>query len=212
MNNISVMLVDDHKVVREGIKYIINNQNDMRVVAEAKDGDEVLGILGKIKVDVMLLDIKMKNVGGISLIPKIVRDFKKCSVIVLSMYDNPNYVFESIHAGAKGYLLKDVSSVELVNAIRSVYHGNGFLQSAVTLPVLKKIAVDMQIEKSKVLSSIELGILSMLSDGKRYKEIATAFSISEETVKRHLKKVYEKLGASDKTEAVAIALRQRLID
>ncbi len=212
MNNISVMLVDDHKVVREGIKYIINNQNDMKVVAEAKDGDEVLGILGKIKVDVMLLDIKMKNVGGISLIPKIVRDFKKCSVIVLSMYDNPNYVFESIHAGAKGYLLKEVSSVELVNAIRSVYHGNGFLQSAVTLPVLKKIATDMQIEKSKVLSSIELGILSMLSDGKRYKEIATAFSISEETVKRHLKKVYEKLGASDKTEAVAIALRQRLID
>ena len=212
MNNIAVMLVDDHKVVREGIKYIINNQNDMRVVAEATDGNEVLDVLHKIKVDVMLLDIKMKNVGGIALIPKIIKDFKTCNVIILSMYDNPNYVFESIHAGAKGYLLKDVGSLELVHAIRSVSSGNGFLQSAVTLPVLKKIAIDMQIEKSKVLTNIELGILAMLSDGKRYKEIASAFSISEETVKRHLKKVYEKLGASDKTEAVAIALRQRLID
>lgn len=212
MDTISVMLVDDHKVVREGIKYIINNQNDMKVVAEATDGNEVMGILGKIKVDVILLDIKMKHVGGIALIPKIMKDNKACHVIILSMYDNPNYVFESIHAGAKGYLLKDVSADELVHAIRSVYRGNGFLQSAVTLPVLKKIALDMQIEKSKVLTNTELGILSMLSDGKRYKEIATAFSISEETVKRHLKKVYEKLGASDKTEAVAIALRQRLID
>lgn len=212
MSNISVMLVDDHRVVREGIKYIINNQTDMKVVAEATDGEEVLPILRKVKVDVMLLDIKMKNVGGIALIPKVVKDFKTCSIIVLSMYDNPNYIFESIRAGAKGYLLKDVSSSELVQAIRSVYRGNGFLQSSVTLHVLKKIAMDMEIERSNLLTTTELGILSMLSDGKRYKEIARAFSISEETVKRHLKNIYEKLGASDKTEAVAIALRQKLID
>jgi DNA-binding NarL/FixJ family response regulator len=212
MSNISVMLVDDHRVVREGIKYIINSQNDMKVVAEATDGDEVISILKKVKVDVMLLDIKMKNIGGLALIPRVTKEFRSCSIIVLSMYDNPNYVFESIRAGAKGYLLKDVSSSELVQAIRSVYRGNGFLQSSVTLHVLKKIATDMQIEKSKLLTTTELGILSMLSEGRRYKEIAKAFSISEETVKRHLKNVYEKLGASDKTEAVAIALRQRIID
>lgn len=212
MHTVAVMLVDDHKVVREGIKYIINNQKDMKVVAEAEDGAEVLDVLRKQHIDVILLDIKMKNVGGLALIPKIAKEFKSCNVIILSMYDNPNYVFEAIHAGAKGYLLKEVSSDELVHAIRSVYNGDGFLQSAITLPVLKKIAMDMQIKKGDVLPPAELGILSMLSDGKRYKEIASAFSISEETVKKHLKSLYEKLGATDKTEAVAIALRRKLID
>ncbi len=212
MRIVEVMLVDDHKVVREGIKYIINSQKDMKVVAELEDGNDVLNLLRKVSVDVMLLDIKMKNVGGIALIPKIVKSFPRCSVIILSMYDNPNYIFEAIHAGAKGYLLKEVGSDELIHAIRSVHVGQGFLQSSVTLPVLKKVAMDMQIEKSTILTPAELGILSMLAYGKRYKEIAVAFSISEETVKKHLKNIYEKLGASDKTEAVAIALRCKLID
>lgn len=212
MSVIGVMLVDDHKVVREGIKHIINSQKDMEVVAELEDGNEVLNTLRKVPADVMLLDIKMKHMGGIALIPKIVKGFPSCNVIILSMYDNPNYIFEAIHAGAKGYLLKEVGSDELIHAIRSVHAGHGFLQSSVTLPVLKKVAMDLQIEKSKVLTPAELGILSMLANGKRYKEIALAFSISEETVKKHLKNAYEKLGASDKTEAVAIALRYKLID
>ncbi|MGB9734880.1 MAG: response regulator [bacterium] len=212
MKNIAVMLVDDHRVVREGIKYIINNQKDMSVVAEAEDGADVFEILKKQTVDVMLLDIKMKNVGGLAVISRIAREFKTCRVIVLSMYDNPNYIFEAIRSGAKGYLLKDVGADELLQAIRSVYKGEGFLQSKITLPVLKKLTIDMEIKRSEVLTPTELGILSMLADGKRYKEIAVAFSISEETVKRHLKNLYDKLGASDKTEAVAIALRRKLIE
>lgn len=212
MTNIAVMLVDDHKVVREGIKYIINSQKDMKVVAEAEDGDEVLEIMRKQHVDIVLLDIKMKKIGGLGIISKITKEFKESKVIILSMYDNPNYVFEAVRSGAKGYLLKEVSADELVQAIHSVYKGEGFLQSKITMPLLKKLTIDMGIKKSDVLTHTELGILSMLADGKRYKEIAGSFSISEETVKRHIKNIYEKLGASDKTEAVAIALRRKLIE
>jgi DNA-binding NarL/FixJ family response regulator len=133
-------------------------------------------------------------------------------IIVFTMYDNPGYVWSTMNAGARGYLLKSASGTDLLRAVRSVAKGGAYLQAEITMPLLKRLVQDARnAEDRGALSVSEMHILEALADGLSNKMIAKSLSITEETVKSHLKKIYEKLGAAHRAHAVAIALRQQLI-
>jgi DNA-binding NarL/FixJ family response regulator len=133
-------------------------------------------------------------------------------IIVFTMYDNPGYVWSTMNAGARGYILKSASGSDLLRAVRSVANGGAYLQAEITMPLLKRLVQDARAAEDRgTLSVREMHILEALAEGLSNKMIAKSLSITEETVKSHLKKIYEKLGAADRAHAVAIALRQQLI-
>jgi DNA-binding NarL/FixJ family response regulator len=161
----------------------------------------------------VLLDLKLPGVGGLSAIPQIQQVATHSKIVVFTMYDNPAFVWETVNAGAAGYLLKTASKEELLHAIRAVASGAGYLQAAVTMPVLRRVAHDARSSASRrSLTQRELQILEALADGLPNKTIAHQLALSEETIKSHLRSMYEKLGAADRAHAVSIALRQRLIE
>lgn len=213
MDPIRVLLVDDHTVLRQAVRVMLETEADVAVVGEGGDAREAIQLVERTKPDVVLIDLKMPGTTGLGAIPEIRARSPKTAVIVFTMYENPSYVYEATHAGAAGYVLKSASKEELLRAIRAVHQGAGFLQAEVTRPLLRRLALDARVEAEKMnLSLREIQILEHLSEGKSNKEIAGILSISEETVKTHLKRLYDKLGASDRAQAVAIALRQNLIE
>jgi DNA-binding NarL/FixJ family response regulator len=162
---------------------------------------------------VVLLDLKLPGQSGIVAIPEILARTPRSRIVVFTMFDNPAFVWETINAGAAGYLLKTASKEELLRAIRAVAEGAGYLQAAVTMPVLKRVAHDARsLGSRRDLTPRERHVLEALAEGQSNKEIAQRLSLSEETVKSHLRSLYEKLGAADRAHAVSIALRQRLIE
>ena len=208
-----VFLLDDHTVLRQAVRVMLEAENDIEIVGEAGDGVDGVAGIGRTKPDVAIVDLKMPGMGGLSAIPEIARGSPKTAIVVFTMYNNPVYVYEAMHAGASGYVLKSASREDLLRAIRAVKQGSGFLQAEVTKPLLRRLALDARAEAERSnLTLREIQILEFLAEGKSNKEIASFLSISDETVKTHLKRLYEKLGASDRAQAVAIALRQNLIE
>jgi DNA-binding NarL/FixJ family response regulator len=208
-----VFLLDDHTVLRQAVRVMLEVEHDIEIVGEAGDGVEGVAGIGRAKPDVAIVDLKMPGMGGLSAIPEIARTSPKTAIIVFTMYNNPVYVYEAMHAGASGYVLKSASKEDLLRAIRAVKQGAGFLQAEVTKPLLRRLVLDARAEAERSnLTLREIQILEFLAEGKSNKEIASFLSISDETVKTHLKRLYEKLGASDRAQAVAIALRQNLIE
>jgi DNA-binding NarL/FixJ family response regulator len=208
-----VFLIDDHTVLRQAVRVMLEAENDIEIVGEAGDGVEGVAGIGRTKPDVAIVDLKMPGMGGLSAIPEITRASPKTAIVVFTMYNNPVYVYEAMHAGASGYVLKSASKEDLLRAIRAVKQGAGFLQAEVTKPLLRRLALDARADAERSnLTLREIQILEFLAEGKSNKEIASFLSISDETVKTHLKRLYEKLGASDRAQAVAIALRQNLIE
>jgi DNA-binding NarL/FixJ family response regulator len=210
---IQLFLVDDHTVLRQAVRLMLETEQDLRVVGEAGDGREAIAAIARTRPDVVLIDLKMPGISGLQAIREIRAGSPRAAVIVFTMYESPSYVYEAMRAGASGYVLKSASKEELVRAIRAVHSGAGFLQAEITRPLLRRLALDARADADRLdLSLRELQILESLAEGRSNKEIAVALSISEETVKTHLKRLYEKLGASDRAQAVAIALRQNLIE
>ena len=208
-----VFLLDDHTVLRQAVRVMLEVEHDIEIVGEAGDGVEGVAGIGRAKPDVAIVDLKMPGMGGLSAIPEIARTSPKTAIIVFTMYNNPVYVYEAMHAGASGYVLKSASKEDLLRAIRAVKQGAGFLQAEVTKPLLRRLVLDARAEAERSnLTLREIQILEFLAEGKSNKEIASFLTISDETVKTHLKRLYEKLGASDRAQAVAIALRQQLIE
>ena len=213
MNRTRVLLIDDHTVLRQAVRVMLEVESDIEIVGEAGDGVEGVAAVARARPDVAIVDLKMPGMSGLSAIPEMLKASPKTAIIVFTMYNNPVYVYEAMHAGASGYVLKSASRDELLRAIRAVKQGAGFLQAEVTKPLLKRLVVDARLEAERSnLTLREVQILEFLSEGKSNKEVASYLSISDETVKTHLKRLYEKLGASDRAQAVAIALRQNLIE
>ena len=208
-----LMLVDDHDVLREGLKFMLRTEPDLLVVAEAGDGSEALEILDDTRPDIVLLDVKMPNVGGLEALRGIRERWPDLPVLVLTMYDDPGYVEEALQAGASGYLLKSVTRQELIRAVRVVSEGGGYLQAEITGPVLERFAqIAPTPEDVPHLSRRELDVLRLLAEGRSNRLAARELGITEATVKGYLRELFEKLGASDRAHAVALALRTRLID
>lgn len=209
-----VYLIDDHHVLRQAVASMLDQENDIEVVGQA--GDAIAGLREMDALErypeIVVIDLKMPGQSGISAITEIIAGHPDARIIVFTMYDNPGYVWGAMNAGARGYLLKSASSGDLLRAVRAVSGGGAYLQTEVTLPLLRRMAQDARAcEDRSTLSVRELHILEALAEGQSNKRIARTLSITEDTVKSHLKKVYDKLGASDRAHAVAIALRQQLI-
>jgi DNA-binding NarL/FixJ family response regulator len=213
MTPVTVYLLDDHHVVRQALATMLNAEPDIRVVGDSGDARAGIDAIISLQPNVAVVDLKMPGISGLAAISEIHRATPQVGIIVFTMYDNPAYVWETTNTGASGYVLKDASKDDLLRAVRAVASGAGYLQAEVTKPLLKRLAAEAKAQGQKsALSAREVQILAQLAEGQSNKVIARALSITEDTVKQHLKSLYEKLGAADRAHAVAIALRQRLIE
>jgi two-component system NarL family response regulator len=203
-DKIRVLVADDHAVVLEGLVAIIGRQSDMTVVAEATNGREAVDLWLKHRPDVTLLDLRMPALDGVGAIKEIRRLENSARVIVLTTFDTDTDISTAVTAGAKGYLLKDAPREELLACIRRVHSG----ESVIPPSLLTKLTTSLS---SESLTGRELEVLSLLARGKSNKEIAAILSISETTVKAHLRSIFVKLNVLSRTEAIATANRRGLV-
>lgn len=200
----TVLLVDDHALLRTGVANIINQEPDLRVVAEAGNGLEAIAAYEQHRPDVTLLDLRMPVMEGVEVVRRIRERDPAARVIVLTTYDTDDEIARALKAGAKAYVLKDISADDLVGCIRNVLAGKTYIAPAAAAKLAEGVA-------RVQLTPREMAALKLVADGKANKEIATALDISERTVKTHLAHLFEKLGATSRTEAVKVATRRGLV-
>ncbi len=209
MDTIRILVVDDHQVVREGLRHMLELEADMEVVGEASDAKETLTQVESLSPEIILMDIKMPGVDGIELTRQLKEKQPSCNIIMLTLYDE--YLAEAIEAGAIGYLLKDVKREELVRAIRAVHQGRSPLNLSLSRDQLAGFAASPDSKQRDYLSERELIILRMIADGVITEEIAAQLFLSQATVKRSVRLIFEKLGVHNRSEAVSEAYKRNLI-
>ncbi len=209
MDTIRILLVDDHQVVREGLRRMLELEADMEVVGEAAEAKEVHTQAELLSPDVILMDIKMPGVDGIELTRQLKEKQPSCNIIMLTLYDE--YLTQAIEAGAVGYLLKDVRREELIRAIRAVHQGRSTISLSLSRDRLAELAASAESKQRAYLSERELATLRLIGDGVATKEIANQLFLSQSSVKRSVRLIFEKLGVRNRSEAVSEAYKRRLI-
>jgi DNA-binding NarL/FixJ family response regulator len=199
-----VLVVDDHALFRTGVANIINQESDLRVVAEAGNGAEAVDAFEQHQPDVTLLDLRMPVMDGVEAVRRIRAREPQARVIVLTTYDTDDEIARALKAGAKAYVLKDIGADDLVSCIRDVLAGKTYLAPAAAAKLAEGVT-------HVQLTPRELATLRSMADGKANKEIATELGISERTVKTHLGNLFEKLGVTSRTEAIKVATRRGLV-
>jgi NarL family two-component system response regulator LiaR len=211
-NPIRVILAEDHTLVREGTRRILEATNTVSVVAEAADGREAVEVVDRFEPDVAIIDIGMPGINGIEATRRIKQDHPRVSVLVLSMHDDEQFIFAVLEAGAAGYLLKDVDGHQLVNAVEAVHAGEAVLHPAIAHKVLSRLASRLEgnskRDTGEPLTARETEVLRLAARGMANKQIGTALDVSVRTVQAHLTSVFHKLGVGSRTEAVLHGLRQ----
>ena len=209
---VNVMITDDHSMIREGLKQLLELEGDFKVVAEAADGVECISKLEEVTPDVLLLDINMPNMNGLEVLKKMKEKKIKVKVLVLTIHSEVEYLLKAVDIGVNGYLLKDSESAELKKAINAVVNGDNYIQPSL-IPVLnaKMIDRDKDVVKIESLTRRELEVLKNLSYGMYNKEIAEKLDISERTVKNHISNIFKKIEVTDRTQAAVFAIRNNLI-
>jgi DNA-binding NarL/FixJ family response regulator len=212
---IRVCVVDDQTLVRQGIRSLLGLAEDIEVVGEATDGEEALALLGRTEVDVVLLDVRMPRLDGIGVLRALSAEASSPPCIVLTTFDEDELVLRAVAAGARGFLLKDVSLEQLTAAIRAVADGGSIINPAVTARVLRGISrLGADFDSLPVpdeLTKRELEIVGMMAAGYSNREIAKACFVAEGTIKNHISSILSKLGVRDRTRAVLRALHLGLI-
>jgi DNA-binding NarL/FixJ family response regulator len=212
LETVKILIADDHAFVREGTRRILEQEPDLEVVAEAGDGDEAVKYACDLKPDVALLDVSMPRMDGIEATKQIKALCPSVAILVLSAYDDDQFIFGLLEAGAAGYLLKSVRGKEIVEAIRAVHAGESVLHPSVARKVLNRFAnVKGKLRKKKsteVLTEREMEVLKMVTRGSSNKDIAEALCLSVRTVQGHLANIFNKLRVSSRTEAVVHALKE----
>lgn len=207
-STIHVLLVDDHAVVRKGIRDFLEEDPTIQVVAEAGDGDEAWALLSQRQPDVAVVDIRMPGLNGIELTKRIKAHYPNVRVLVLTAYDDEPYVFALLRAGADGYVLKTAESKELVRAVKTLASGKSVLDPEIAPKVIASLSGIQAVEP---LSERELQVLKGVAKGWTNREIGRALSISDRTVQGHLANVFGKLNVASRTEAVTVALQQGIL-
>jgi len=209
---VKVFLVDDHGIVRSGLKLLLELDKRIEACGEAKNLQETMDALAECKPDVVLLDFKLPDGDGVNGCLTIKNRLRQAKIIILTAYSQPHLVMEAIRAGADGYLLKNVRGEELVDNILKVYHGDSVLDSAVTESILTSIISSNEKQKADKLTNKEVEILKMISIGKSNKEIAKDMEISEKTVRNYISNIFRKLNVSNRTEAASYWLRKQTLE
>lgn len=208
---IQVLIADDHALFREGTHSLIDLEADMEVTGEASNGEEAIELVGKLKPHVVLMDIAMPKVNGIEATRRIKSDFPATAVLILTAYDNDQYIVALLEAGAAGYLLKNVSGNDLINAIRAVHAGEAVLHPAIAQKVFRRLSASgRDTEKSKPMAELsdrEMEILKLAAKGMSNQDIATTLFLSRRTVQAHLANIFRKMDVGSRTEAVLLALK-----
>lgn len=201
---IHILIADDHLMVAQGLTALLESPPDITVVGRASNGREAIALFRQHQPDIVLMDLRMPQMGGVEATIAIRAEFNQARIIVLTTYDGDEDIYRGLRAGAKGYVLKDAGAEELLSAIRAVHAG----QQYIPLAVGAKLAERMGIPE---LSNRELEVLNLMARGKNNQEISAQLSISESTVKFHAKNIMSKLGASDRAQAIVTALKRGVI-
>ena len=212
---VRILLADDHALVRQGVRLILDAQPDLQVVAEAGDGAEAVEIVRRQEVDLAVLDVAMPRMTGLQAAREIARRRSGLPILMLSMHDNEQYFFESLKAGASGYVLKSVADQDLVDAVRAATRGEPFVypgvMSTIVRSYLDRLRRGERVPET-VLTSREDEVLKLIAEGQSTREIAQALTISPKTVERHRANILAKLGMRDRTQLTRYAIRAGLVE
>ena len=210
---IKAMIVDDHIMVRESIKYFLEMDGDIKVIDEASDGIDCIEKLKKLSPDILLLDINMPNMNGIEVLKKMKEEDKLVKILLFTAYEKTDFLLQAFDLGVDGYILKKSNSKELKKAINIIISGDSYIQPSL-LPLLNSRLISRNLEQKKIklLTKREMEILIQVAGGMFNKEIAINLNISERTVKNHISNIFKKIDVSDRTQAAVFAIRNNLIN
>jgi len=212
---IRILITDDHLVVREGLRLILETAEDIEVVGEAMDGAECLELVPTLKPDVVLMDLQMPRMDGITAIGHLRKDFPEIAIVILTTYNEDDLMIRGLQAGARGYLLKDSSRENLLDAIHAAARGETLLKPEILARVLAPQSAPKPVfptQTDSTLTERELEVLQLAAKGERNKEIAYKLGITERTVKAHLQSIYQKFGVDSRAAAVAVAAGKGLLN
>ncbi len=215
MDEIKVLIVDDHALMRQGLRKILEMEDNITVVGEAFDGIDALNKVKTLNPDVVLMDINMPELSGIDTIKLFKEEGIECGVIILTIYDEPEYLFEGLKAGAQGFILKDVDSTVLVDAVIAVSKGESYIQPNMTRELIyefNRLSENKSRTDASLLTKRESEVLKYITEGYSNSEIASKLKISEKTVKNHVSNVLRKLDVLDRTQAAVYAIKNNLIE
>ncbi len=204
---IRILIVEDQRIVREGLTALLEDEAEVEIAGEAADGQQAVDLFGQIQPDVVLMDLQMPLVDGAEATRRIREQAPEAHILILTTYATDEFIFKALRAGAQGYVLKDASADELLAAIRAVYHGQTWLARAVAARLVAGVSAGAP----EPLTPRELEVLALMGKGASNNEIAAALDITPRTTKVHVQNILGKLGATNRTEAVSIAVRQKLI-
>jgi len=214
MNLIKVVIAEDHSMIREGLKRLLEFEPDIRVVDGFADGKSLVDNYLAIKPDVVLMDINMPVLNGLEALSKIKAMDTNSKVVMLTIHHDKEYLFRALELGASGFILKDADAKVLIDAIRNVYHGRTYIQPTMTGELVteyKRMKNGIS-DSSKLLTTREIEVLKLLSKGMLNKEIANELFISEKTVKNHISNIFRKLDVQDRTQAAVYAIKNKIVD
>ncbi len=213
MKKIQILLVDDHSLVRQGLKQILELEHDIEIIGQAGDGEEALTKVQQLKPDVILLDINMPKLNGIQTLRRLKDMDKTTKVIMLTFHEDQEYLLETINLGANGYVLKDSESESLIQAVRDVYKGSTYIHPSLTTGLVRefnrKNPEDKESKENK-LTRREYEVLTLIAEGLNNKEIAGSLFISEKTVKNHVSNIFKKIDVNDRTQAAIYAYKHSI--
>lgn len=213
MKNIRILIADDHSMVREGLKQLIELEDDIEVIAQTGDGKETIDKIKETMPDVVLLDINMPIMNGLEVLEVIKQENLNVKVLILTIHNEIEYLYKAVEIGVNGYVLKDSESDVLIKAIRSIYGGESYIQPNMASLLFKKIngELDNQVKHNK-LTKREIEVLKLITQGLLNKEIADQLCISEKTVKNHVSNIFKKIEVSDRTQAAVYAIKNNIVD
>lgn len=212
MKKINILLVDDHSMVRQGLKQILELEDDLEIIGQAGNGEDAIKLVQSLKPDVILLDINMPVLNGIQTLRRLKDINQTIKIIMLTFHGDQEYLYETINLGANGYVLKDAESESLVKAIREVYKGGSYIHPTLAYNLTKDISNG---NSNRFITDIKLTrreyeVLTLIADGLNNKEIANSLFISEKTVKNHVSNIFKKIDVNDRTQAAIYAYKHNI--